>query len=121
MSIPTFVLPFHEEWYYQLLREDGTQPGDRERMALFFVISGNWDMYRKRASIYNFKEHHILDCLSNREVDFSSGCKALIRLGFNLYNGYRDEASSPFSLMCHLDDDNRRLALDAIAVRFAIQ
>ena len=121
MGSHTFILPSHKEWYSQLLKEDGTHPDDYERKALFFVISGNRDLYRKRSSIYNFKKHHILDCLSNREVDFSSGCKALIRLDFNLYNGYTDDDSSPFSLMCHLDGENRRLALDAIAIRFAIR
>ncbi|NMA65615.1 MAG: hypothetical protein GX957_05150 [Clostridiaceae bacterium] len=114
------ILSSHKEWYDQLLKEDGTHPDDRERMALFFVISGNRDLYQKRSFIYDFKKHHILDCLSNREVDFSSGSKALIRLGFNLYNGYSDEESSPFSLMCHLDGENRKLALDAISIRFAI-
>jgi hypothetical protein len=115
------ILSSQKEWYDQLLKEDGTHPDDRERMALFFVISGNRDLYQKRSFIYNFKKHHILDCLSSQEVDFSSGSKALIRLGFNLYNGYKDEYSSPFSLMYHLDGENRRLALDAIAIRFSIR
>ncbi|MGC6176917.1 DUF6075 family protein [Lacrimispora sp. 38-1] len=121
MGIHSFFLTAHKEWYDQLVKEDGTHPDDKERMALFYVISGNQDLYRKRLSIYNFKNHQIKDCLSNQEVDFSSGCKALIRLGFNLYNGYIDEDSSPFSLMCNLAGENRRLALDAIAIRFTIQ
>ncbi len=120
MGIDSFMLPSHKERHAQLLEEDGTHPDDMERNSLFFIISGNRDLYRKRSSIYNFKKHHILDCLSSREVDFSSGCKALIRLGFNLYNGYQDEDSSPFSLMYNLDGENRRLALNAIAVRFTI-
>lgn len=120
MVTRTLILSSHKEWYDQLLKEEGTHPDDRERMALFFVISGNRDLYQKRSFLYNFKKHHILDCLSNREVDFSSSGKALIRLGFNLYNGYSDEESSPFSLMCHLDEENRKLALDAISIRFAI-
>ncbi|MGF7146334.1 hypothetical protein HNQ56_004801 [Anaerotaenia torta] len=120
MGTRTLILSSHKEWYDQLLKEDNTHPDDRERMALFFIISGNRDLYQNRSFIYNFKNHHILNGLSNREVDFSSGCRALIRLGFNLYNGYSDEDSSPFSLMCHLDERNRKLALDAISIRFAI-
>ncbi len=50
MGSPTFILPSHKEWYSQLLKEDGTHPDDNERKALFFVISGNRDLYRKRSN-----------------------------------------------------------------------
>lgn len=85
----TFSIPLHKRQFQNLLAEDDTFPGDTERIALFYIISGNSDLYRKRSYIYDFKKHSIKKCLQNEEVDFSSSMKSLIRLGFNLYNGYR--------------------------------
>ena len=36
-----------------------------------------------------------IECLSSTEVDFSSSSRNLIRIGFNLYNGYMDEIMNP--------------------------
>jgi len=56
-----------------------------ERIALFYRVAGNGDLYGKRSFIYDSKEHSIKsDCLRDETVDFSSGMKSLIRLGFNL-------------------------------------
>lgn len=55
MGTRTLILSSHKEWYDQLLKEDNTHPDDRERMALFLIISGNRDLYQKRSFIYNFK------------------------------------------------------------------
>ena len=118
MEVPEFLEASHEEHFYDLLIEDGSHPGDVERMALFYLIAGNRDLYQKRTSIYDFKEHSIRKCLEKEEVDFSSGMKSLIRLGFNLYNGYMDKQTSPVSLFYNLDEDNKELAMNAIKIRF---
>ncbi len=55
MGTSTLIHSSHKAWYDQLLKEDNTHPDDRERMALFFVISGNRDLYQKHSFIYNFK------------------------------------------------------------------
>lgn len=120
MMEPLFILPNQKVRYEELLGRDGTHPEDTERIALFYLISGNSDLYRKCSYIYDFKNHQIRDCLLGHEVDFSSSCKSLIRLGFNLYNGYNDEVTSPYYLLHHLDSGNRTLAMNAMAIRFAI-
>lgn len=118
MGYPHFANSLHETSFLKLLKEDATHPGDRERIALFYIMSGHSDLYRKRSFVYNFKEHSIINCFENGGVDFSSGIKSLIRLGFNLYNGYMDDSTSPATLFYNLDDENRELALNAISIRF---
>ena len=120
MEQPTFSMPLHKIQFEKLLEEDNTYPRDTERNALFYIISGNSDLYKKRTFIYDFKNHGIKNCLQNEDVDFSSSMKSLIRLGFNLYNGYTDNSTSPSSLFYSLDEDNQRLALNAILIRFIL-
>jgi len=110
----------HKKRYEELLAKDNTQNMDKERYTLFYLIAGNGDLYLKRNRIYNFSEHKIYLCLSEDEVDFSSGCESLIRLGFNLYNGYRDASTSPLELLSNLDYENQMLAINAMAMRFTI-
>ncbi|MGB8455106.1 MAG: DUF6075 family protein [Anaerocolumna sp.] len=116
----TFSTSIHKIQFHKLLEEDNTYPSDTERFALFYIIAGNSDLYRKRSYIYDFKTHGIKQCLQNEGVDFSSGMKSLIRLGFNLYNGYEDNSSSPASLFYNLDEDNRIIAMNAISIRFIL-
>ena len=115
-----FSLPLHKTHFQKLLEEDNTYPSDAERIALFYIISGNSDLYGKRSYIYDFKKRGIKKCLQNEDVDFSSSMKSLIRLGFNLYNGYTDNFTSPAKLFYSLDEDNQRLALNAISIRFIL-
>lgn len=113
-----FMNKKHEDRLFGLMAADSAQEWDTERISLFYIISGNDDLYSKRNAIYNFKEHSIKRCLEEAEVDFSSGMCALIRLGFNLYNGYRDCQTTPLDLFWNLDEYNRRIAENAIRLRF---
>lgn len=106
------------EQYLDLVIEDHMHTEDVERASLFYIISGNDDLYRKRRYIYNPKDHSIKRCLDNRKVDFSSSMKALIRLGFNLYNGWSDEYTTPVDWLGSLDNNNKKLARNAIQIRF---
>ena len=108
----------HMEQYLDLVIEDHMHKEDMERASLFYIISGNNDIYRKRRFIYDPKDHSIKRCLENRKVDFSSSMKALIRLGFNLYNGWSDEYTTPVDLLGCLDNNNKKLARNAIQIRF---
>ena len=90
---------------------------DKERMALFYILAGNEDLYSKINSVYDFDNNWInLDCFEH--ADFSSSSKALVRLGFNLYNSYKDEYTSPIDVLCDLDEKNFKLAINAIQLRF---
>ena len=113
-----FLSSKHMENYLDLVMEDQMHKGDMERASLFYIISGNDDLYRKRRFIYDSKDHSINRCLDNRKVDFFSSMKALIRLGFNLYNGWSDEYTTPVDLLGSLDNDNKKLARNAIQIRF---
>lgn len=113
-----FLNSKHMENYLDLVMEDQMCTGDVERASLFYIISGNDDLYRKQRFIYDTKNHSIKRCLDNTDVDFSSSIKALIRLGFNLYNGWSNEYTTPVDLLGCLDDNNRKLARNAIQIRF---
>ena len=113
-----FLSRKHMEHYLDLIMEDHMHTGDVERASLFYIISDNDDLYRKRRFIYDPEDHGIKGCLDNTEVDFSSGMKALVRLGFNLYNGWSDVYTTPVGLLGCLDDNSRKLAKNAMQIRF---
>ena len=101
-----------------MMIEDDMSPSDSERASLFYIIAGNDDLYRKRRFIYDCCEHCIRVCLENADVDFSSGMRSLIRLGFNLYNGWSDRYTTPIYLLGSLDSRNLLVAGNAIMIRF---
>lgn len=114
-----FLSSKHALRFRELIKEDNTHPKDSERHALFYIIAGNDDLYKKRNFIYDFKDNSINpECLTDGRAGFSSSSKALIRLGFNLYNNYKDEYISPMDIFYSLDDENYGLALKAIDIRF---
>lgn len=108
----------HEERLAGMIWEDGMTCRDMERISLFHIIAGNEGLYRKRNAIYDFNERRIKTCIRDGSEDFSSGQWALIKLGFNLYNGYREEYMTPLDLFWNLDHKNMQIAHDAIGLRF---
>lgn len=109
----------HENKLMELIQRDGTHPKDKERISLFYIISGNDDLYAKSRSIYDFSLHQIIpDCLNGGSVDFCSSSRALIRLSYNLYNSYQDSGTSPIHILSGLDEDNYFLATESLGVRF---
>ena len=114
----TFIDNFHKNRYLELIRIARVPGYDLERQSLFYIISGNKDLYSKKNVIYDFYENAILsDCIISGEVDFCSSSKALIRLAYNLYNGYTDNYTNPLGLLCWLDTENFFLAYQAILIR----
>ncbi|NLM42545.1 MAG: hypothetical protein GX201_00775 [Clostridiales bacterium] len=114
----TFIDNFHKNRYLELIRIARVSGYDLERQSLFYIISGNKDLYSKKNVIYDFYENAILsDCIISGEVDFCSSSKALIRLAYNLYNGYTDNYTNPLSLLYVLDPKNLFLAYQAILIR----
>ncbi len=116
-----FLNEKHKERFKELLQSDNTYKEDVERRSLFYILSGNEDLFRKRNYIYDFKDHSIEpDCLDSENVDFSTSSKALIRLGFNLYNSYSDNFTSPVNILYSLDGKNYNLAMSGIDIRFGV-
>jgi len=109
----------HEKRFQGLMAEDHTGDCDKERKSLFYILTGNSDLYQKRRLLYDSKNHCIIPLLTQRKVrvDLSSGTKALVQLGFNLYNGMNRDANVS-DIFWHLDEQNKMLALNAIKIRF---
>jgi len=110
----------HEHHLTSLMQEDGTPMDDMERISLFYIIAGNEALYSRRSTIYDFKGHCIKEHMADGREDLSSGLQALIKLGYNLYNGYRDKYMTPLELFWNLDSKNREIAGKAIWLRFDI-
>lgn len=117
----TFLNKLHEQRFDFLTQEDVTSPYDNERQALFYILSGNSDLFSKRNYIYDFDERCIsIDCLDSDKVDFSTSAKALVRLGFNLYNRYSDDRTNPMDIFYSLDSSNYNIAMFATDLRFGM-
>lgn len=105
-----------QERVNQCMEKDKTHKRDSERISLFYILAGNDDLYSKINYIYDFKERIIKsECLESGDVDFSSSSQRLIKLAFNLYNGYPADVLDTF---IGLDEDNFKLALNSLVVRF---
>lgn len=105
--------------YEELLKKSGVNEKDVERKALFYILANNDDLYSKIHHLYNFQHDYAeTDCFEKGLVDFTSGSSALIRLGFNLFNGYKDNKSDVLNILSKLDSDNFELAMEAIQIRF---
>lgn len=108
-----------KERFQALMSKGEVHPQDKERASLFWILSGNSDIYGKVHHIYDFEENAIKpECLESGDVDFSSSSERLVRLAFNLYNGYPADVLDSFQ---SLDEDNFRLALEAIKIRFNME
>ncbi|PKM56017.1 MAG: hypothetical protein CVV00_01725 [Firmicutes bacterium HGW-Firmicutes-5] len=114
-----FLNEDHAYNFQNMILQDKTHLGDKERMALFYILGGNEDIFIKRKHIYDFKNHEINpEVLSNGEVDLCSSSKALVRLAYNLFNGYEDEQTTPRDLFYNLDRKNFLVAKGGIDMRF---
>jgi len=114
-----FLNEDHAYNFQNMILKDRTHPSDLERMSLFYIIGGNEDLFIKRQHIYDFKNHEINpEVLSSGEVDFCSSSKALVRLAYNLFNGYEDDYTTPRDLFYSLDRKNFLVAKGGIDMRF---
>ena len=107
----------HKEKFAKLLHKDHTNLADNERRALFYIISGNEDLFSMVNYLYDFEEHCInLEVLEEGPVSFSSSTKSLILLGFNLFNS--SNSADVSECLSVLDEENLNLAIEAVKVRF---
>lgn len=114
----SFTSSLHRERFANMAHQDGMFSYDVERASLFFIITGNDVLYKKRNYIYDIENHEICLCLDYQDVDFPSSSRALIRLGFNLYNGWSDSLTTPISIFGCLDSHNLLLVEVALKIRF---
>lgn len=106
--------------YLELLEDSKVKEPSSEYQALFYIMATVTDLYHKRQHIFDFKDGGIeIGCLDSEYVDFCSSSKDLIKLGFNLFNGYsEDKHMTPLHLLSNLDFKNFDIAMQAIKIRF---
>jgi hypothetical protein len=77
-----FLNTEHENKFIKLIQRNGTHPKDKERISLFYILSGNADLFTKSDSIYDFRNQQIEpDWLQDGRVDFCSSSRALMGRG----------------------------------------
>lgn len=120
-----FLSDEHKKNFWTITNEDKNfSNNDIERTALFFIIAGSDELFLHRHDLYDFRERGIKINVNEdgpeiqAEPWHTSGTKALIRLAYNLYNGFDDGNCTPTKLLSSLDIENFSLALRAIQMRF---
>ncbi len=104
----------HKDRFMTLLALDNTSATDRERQALFWLLSSHTDLYNKVKTIYDFENSMIrTECFD--EIDLTSSQQAMVKLGFSLYNSYNVNVADCFYM---LDDHNFEVAMQSIRIRY---
>lgn len=110
-----FLNSIHEDRFNELVDKSRIATWDIERKALFYILSGNEDLYFKSNFLYDFSENIIC---TEHELDLSGGMHKLVYLGFHLYNFNYKEDITIMDIFSNLDSVNFELALNAIKIRF---
>lgn len=111
-----FLCKKHLERFIELTNIDNTNINDTERKALFFIISGNAELWDNRTKIYDTKKH-MINSRSINKLPISSSAKAMLLASLNLYNSYKClDFTSTFSC---LDNKNLNIMLNGIVIRFS--
>ena len=119
-----FINDEHKERFNKCIEHDRTYEYDFERKSLFYILSGNDDLYIRIEDIYDFEDRNInLDFILNKSHELSSAARKMLSLGLNLYNNfkYRDFDLSDYStleLFSGLDKYNFELCIRALRIRF---
>jgi len=110
-----FLFPNHQRNFENLLERDRTHPSDIERRAMFYIFAGNDEIMGRIDDVYEFGEGMIHLDTDNWIALVSSGARALILLGYNLYNGY--PCGTIMDVFRNLDELNCELAINGIRIR----
>lgn len=110
----------HEERFLECISKDRTCTGDVERYALFYILTGSNDIWSKGInSFYDFNKQGIKSPRSLGKLYLSTSSLYLVKLAYNLYNGYKSE--TVLDTFSSLDKENTRLALNAIKIRLRFE
>jgi hypothetical protein len=116
-----FIDKNHVTNYQKLLFQDHTHPKNIHRKSLFYIISGNEDLYLRRYSIYDFGIHEILPInLVNELMSLGDGSRMLLRLAYNLYNGFDDGNLTPRDIFYVMNKRDFIVAKGGIDMRFGM-
>ena len=112
-----------EERFKELLLRAKLKYKDKERQSLLYVLSGNDDLYKQVNKIYDFEKQQLSCINKDGEVDLedifvSSSSSSLLKLSLELYN--QSTSIGVHDLFRSLDDNNSKLAINAIKIRYSI-
>lgn len=100
--------------YENLLKLDSTHVNDKNRKAMFYILSANDDIYRLIDYIYDFNTKDIIPEVVLRD-NLSSSYRAIIKLAFNLFNERPVDVSDVF---CNLDSKNFDYVVKALEIKY---
>ena len=105
----------NKDKFIKLIRRDNTNDEDIERIALFYIIAENEDLYSNVEGIYNFEKHGITPYIALSENGRYDGSSiSLLKIAYNLYDGYPADL---LGTLYNLDVSDYRIALNAINLR----
>ena len=112
-----------EERFKELLLRAKLKYKEKERESLFYVLAGNDDLYKQVDKIYDFGKQQLQCIDENGEVNLedifvSSSSSSLLKLSLELYN--QSTSIGVHDLFRSLDDNNSKLAINAIKIRYSI-
>ena len=120
-----FLNSDHEKRFTDYCHRAHIYPDDRERKAMFYILSGSPDLISKGINrFYDFSSNTVKfhpDTLEEdfKQFSFCSSSHALCRLALNLYNSSY-ESLSIADTFYNLDNNHRILAINAMLIRFNI-
>jgi len=103
--------------YVQLLIKSDIERSDSERKAFLYILSSSESLYNKLNLVYNLSKNQVIFFNQKLKGEFTVSERLLLRLAYNLFNGYADEYTTPRETF-HFDDDIRFIAFNAILTRF---
>ena len=109
----------HEQRFYAMLARDQTGSGDRERKAMFYILSGNPELYDHVPQIYNYQAHRLCPNSSDKLGYMCSSSRKLLKLSIHLYNSYAPCDQTPYDFLGSLDSQNLDIALNGMRLRFS--
>jgi hypothetical protein len=112
-----FLNERHESKYKELISLDKTYSSDTERQALFYLIAGTSDLYTNKHNIYDFNKHMLK---RRKGLCMCNSASYLMDLGLNLYNSTACKNMNICDMFATLDNQHRKLALNAIQLRFPV-
>lgn len=103
----------HKRKFTELLKKDDTFYKDCERMSLFFLLSLD-TLENKADKVYDFDNNWIIT--EGLDDIYTTSARMLTRLGFNLYNSYKDDFGI-LDILTSVGVNNYEYAMIAIDMR----
>lgn len=121
-----FLNSEHEQRYNECINKDRTNEQDHERIAMFYILSSDKDIYKRINQLYIFSENAInIDGFFKIRNELSSSSAKMVYLAYQLYNNfkYRDFDERDLTILdmfAGLDKDNFEVCCYALKLRFNI-